>query len=246
MILKILILNSSPRAENSNTHVMVKSFMEGAISSGAEVENIFLARYKIQSCTACMSCWFETPGKCVINDDAEMILDKMSQVELIIFATPLYVDNVSGIMKNLMDRMIAKGCPEVELDENEETRHVIKSTQLTKIGVISNCGFPEQDQFQVLRLLFKRLARNMKCELAVEIYRGEGSLLLAEVPQLQQIIKSYKELLKKAGQEVVAHGKLSEDTVGKLEKPFIPYSDYNKAMNERINDRLEKLREKGC
>ena len=136
MILKILILNSSPRAENSNTHVMVKSFMEGAISAGAEVENIFLARYKIQSCTACMSCWFETPGKCVINDDAEMVLDKMSQVELIIFATPLYVDNVSGVMKNLMDRMIAKGCPEVELDENEETRHVIKSTQLTKIGVI--------------------------------------------------------------------------------------------------------------
>ena len=86
----------------------------------------------------------------------------------------------------------------------------------------------------------------MKCELAVQIYRGEGSLLLAEVPQLQQIVKSYKELLKKAGQEVVAHGKLSEDTMGKLEKPFIPYGDYNKAMNERINDRLEKLREKGC
>ncbi len=242
--MKILILNSSPKAEKGNTHVIVKSFMEGAISAGAEVENIFLAKYKIQHCTACMACWFETPGKCVINDDAEMILDKMSQVEFIIFATPLYVDNVSGIMKNLMDRMIAKGCPEVELDENNETRHVIKSTQLAKIGVISNCGFPEQDQFQVLRLFFKRLARNMKCELAVEIYRGEGSLLLADVPQLQSIINSYKELLKKAGQEVVVNGKLSEVIMEELEKPFIPYEDYNKAMNEQINMQLEKLREK--
>lgn len=240
--LKILILNSSPKAEKSNTHVIVKSFMEGAISAGAEVENIFLAKYKIKPCNACMACWFETPGKCVINDDAEMILEKMSKVEFIIFATPLYVDNVSGIMKNLMDRMIAKGCPEVELDENNETRHVVQSTQLTKIGVISNCGFPEQDQFQVLRLLFTRLVRNMKCELAVEIYRGEGSLLSVDIPQLQPIIESYKELLKKAGQEAVANGKLSEEIIEELEKPFIPYEDYNKAINEHIRIQLNKMR----
>ena len=77
---KIVILNSSPKAEKGNTHVIVESFMDGARSAGAEAENIFLAKYKIQPCIACMSCWFKTPGKCVLQDDADMILEKMSEL----------------------------------------------------------------------------------------------------------------------------------------------------------------------
>ncbi|MGD9153693.1 MAG: flavodoxin family protein [Gammaproteobacteria bacterium] len=239
---KIVIANSSPNMEKGNTHVIAKSFMDGARLAGAEVENIFLAKYKIKSCLACMSCWFETPGKCILQDDAHMILDKMSQANLLIFATPLYVDNVSGIMKNLMDRMIAKGRPEVELDENNETRHIVNDSQLKKIGIISNCGFPEQDQFQVLRVLFRRIARNMNCELAVEIYRGEGPLLSVENSQLKPIIDNYKALVEKAGEEIVVNGKISKDIMGQLEKPLIPYDIYNEAMNEQIDQRLKHTR----
>ena len=240
--MKIVILNSSPNVEKGNTHVMVESFKHGAESAGAEVENIFLAKYEIKPCTACFSCWFKTPGKCVLNDDAEMILDKMSKANLIVFATPLYVDNVSGIMKNLMDRMISTGRPELELDENNKTRHLTENKAL-KIGVISSCGFPEQDQFQVLRLLFKRIERNMTAELVVEIYRGEGTLLSTKNKDLKPILDNYKTLLEKAGKEVVIDGRLSKDTLELLEKPLIPYDVYNKAMNEHIKEKKLKLQE---
>jgi hypothetical protein len=175
----------------------------------------------------------------VLNDDAEMILNRMAEAELLIFATPLYVDNVSGVMKLLMDRMISKGNPSIEIDKNGETRHVVKQSKLTKIGVISNCGFPEQDQFQVLRLLFKRIARNMNVELAVDICRGEGALLTAEDTQLKLIVDQYKKLVEKAGNEAVTLGKITQETLIELEKPLIPYGVYNKAVNERIMKELQ-------
>lgn len=239
--MKIVIVNSSPKMSLGNTHVMVEAFSRGAIAEGAEVENIFLAKYDIKPCLGCLSCWFKTPGKCVLNDDAETILNRMCAAELLIFATPLYVDNVSGIMKLLMDRMIIKGNPLVETDKNGECRHIAEKSQLTKIGVISNCGFPEQGQFQALRLLFKRIARNMNAELSVEIYRGEGPLLTTENNELKPIIDQYKKLVEKVGKEVVRQGGIGQEIALELEKPLIPYEAYTKAMNERIMATIQSI-----
>ena len=234
--MKIVVVNSSPKMDKGNTHVMTEAFSAGAISAGAKVENIFLAKYVIKPCLGCFSCWFETPGKCVLKDDAEMILNRMFDTDLLIFATPLYVDNVSGIMKLLMDRIVAKGNPLIETDKNGETRHIVKAGKL--IGVISNCGFPEQDQFQTLRLLFRRIARNMNAELVVEIYRGEGPLLMVENNEIKAIVSQYKKILEKAGREVVLLGKMAEETVTDLEKPLIPFEMYRNMVNEHINVRM--------
>jgi multimeric flavodoxin WrbA len=233
--LKIFILNGSPKAASGNTYVMTEAFSAGAKSNGATVENIFLAKYNIQHCLGCFKCWKETPGKCILQDDAEMLMNKIAKANVLIFATPLYVDNVSGILKNFMDRMIMKACPNVEKDEMGETRHVVKNKQQLKIGAISNCGFPEQSQFQVLRLYFRRVARNMKAKLIVEIYRGEGPLLSAKAEQLKPIIDNYKHLLKEAGKAVVTKGTLSAELIEKLEKPLIPYDIYRENINNTFN-----------
>ena len=71
-------------------------------------------------------------------------------------------------MKNFMDRFMPLADPHIETDQNGEARHVAHSNP-PKVGVISNCGFPEQSHFQVLQLLFRRLARNMASELICEI-----------------------------------------------------------------------------
>lgn len=236
--MKIVIVNSSPKMDKGNTHIMTEAFSAGAISAGANVENIYLAKYLIKPCLGCFSCWFKTPGKCVLKDDAEMLLNRMFDTDLLIFATPLYADNVSGIMKLLMDRIVVKGNPLIETDKNGEARHVSVKNNLTRIGVISNCGFPEQEQFQVLRLLFRRIARNMNAELIFEIYRGEGPLLNSENEEIKAIVCQYKKLLEKAGREVVLSGKMAEETTSELEKPLIPYEMYRNKMNETIKARL--------
>jgi len=219
---------------------MVESFLKGASAAGADVENIFLAKKKIGHCLGCFSCWIKTPGECVIKDDMKELLQKEIASDIIIFATPLYVDNVSGIMKDFMDRSIPLADPHFEKDPNGQARHVSRIKRPGKMGVIANAGFPEQDQFQVLKLLFKRIARAAHSELVAEIYKGEGELLKSKNEKLAPIIEKYKESLVKAGAELAKNLKLSEETMRELEKPLIPYEDYVRGVNQSWDKELKK------
>ncbi|MCK9363675.1 MAG: flavodoxin family protein [Syntrophales bacterium] len=230
--MKIVVFNGSPHMGKGNTHVMVEAFLQGAREAGAEVENVFLFRKKIKPCLGCFDCWLKTPGKCVQKDDMEGLLPLFIKADLIVFATPLYVDNVTGIMKTFMDRMIPLTEPYFEKDPQGEYRHRKRYEKIPKIAVISNCGFAEQTHFQVLSLLFKRIARNMHSELIAEIYRGGGEVLKMDIPVLLPLVEKYKEILKKAGREIATDGKLSENTQAELEKPIVPYDKYMEGANK--------------
>lgn len=238
--MKITVFNGSPNAEKGNTHVMVQAFLEGAQKAGAAAENIFLVHKTIHHCTACYACWLKTPGKCVINDDMGELLAKTHGSDVVVFATPLYVDNVTGIMKTFMDRLIPTAEPYFAKDENGECRHQ-PGEKPPKIAVISNCGFPEQSHFQVLRLLFRRIARNMCSELAFEIYRGGGAILSEKNIWLRGTIGKYKELLRKAGEQVVRHGAISSELQAELEKPLMPEDQYIKGAADYFRKELRKV-----
>ena len=236
--MKITIFNGSPRAENGNTHVMVAAFIKGAVRAGAEVENIFLAKKEINHCRGCFSCWLKTPGKCIIKDDMAGLIEKLASSDIIVFATPLYVDNVTGIMKNFMDRMIPAGDPHFEKDKGGECVHIIRSEKIPKLVVISNCGFPEQSHFQVLELLFRRIARNMRTEVIGEIYRSGGAILKDAPLILKPVIHRYKKLLQTAGREIVEKQRLSAETRTKLEKPLMSEERYIAGANEYFDKLL--------
>lgn len=237
--MKVVAFNGSPKAERSATNIMVESFLQGAKEAGADTANVFLAQKKISHCLGCFSCWTKTPGKCVHNDDMQELMNLMATADIIVFATPLYVDNVTGIMKDFMDRLIPGGDPYFEKDANGEYRHRKTDKKLGKLVIISNCGFPEQTHFQVLHLLFQRIARNMDTDVVAEIYRGEGGLLAEKNILLKPIISKYKKQLRQAGKEVIENMKLSDELQEKLAKPLIPYDYYIKAA-EKYWDKFHK------
>jgi multimeric flavodoxin WrbA len=236
--LKITAFNGSPRGLGSATHIMVEEFLAGAKETGADVENIPLVKREIKHCLGCFACWVKTPGSCVQEDDMAELIDKFISSDVIILATPLYVDNVTGIMKKFIDRLIPILDPHIEIDEQGETRHGKRYDKYPKFVVISNCGFPEQSQFQVLRLLFQRIARNMHTEVVTEIYRETGSIIRFQPPPLQPFIDGYKKLLRKAGSEFATDLRLSEKTISALEKPLIPKEQFiehaNKAWDRQL------------
>jgi multimeric flavodoxin WrbA len=221
--MKITCFNGSPRGKNSNSQRIASEFLEGARQAGAEVENIFLAEKKIGYCRACLSCWIKTPGRCIQKDDMAELLEKLVRSDVAVFATPLYADNVSGMLKTFIDRMIPSLEPYVK-QVNGETLHLKRYEKYPRIVVISNNAFPEQTHFQTLRLYFRRLARN---------------------PMLKPAIQSYKKLLRKAGEELVLQGRISDETTKRLEKPLMPPAQFLKAMNRYFEKRLERLAGKG-
>ena len=66
------------------------------------MEIVSLAGKKIEFCRGCLSC--VVTQKCVINDDATEIRDKMLNADVIVWATPIYYYCISGQMKTMIDR----------------------------------------------------------------------------------------------------------------------------------------------
>ena len=98
---KVLIISTSLRTF-SNSEILAKEVERGAIEAGNDVEFITLKDKTINFCKGCLVC--QTEGKCIIDDDANEIVDKMLNCDVIVWATPVYYYEMSGQMKTMIDR----------------------------------------------------------------------------------------------------------------------------------------------
>jgi multimeric flavodoxin WrbA len=236
--MKITAINGSPKGKKSTTYLMVEEFLKGARDLKAETEHILLSNLKIHHCIGCLSCWTKTPGICVFHDDMQKI--NLSDSDIILFATPLYVDNISGLLKNFMDRNIYSGVPTITKDAKGEAVHPKRQKVRPKIMIMANCGFPGQSHFEVLKVLFRRVARNYQTDLIGEIYRDEGPLLTWPEAGLNEIVEKYKLLLRQAGKEIVQKLRISVTTQKALEEELIPQDLYLQHHNEFFKQFLTK------
>ena len=237
--MKIVVINGSHRGKNGNTDIMMNSILKGAREAGAEAVNIFLAEKQISYCKACKACWFNHLGQCVIKDDMSDILALIKTADICILATPLYIDNISGMLKVFMDRIITIASPYWERDDQGECRH-LTAIAPPKLMMIANCGYPEKSQFQVISHWIKRVARNMNTAIIGEIYASQGALLSTEAEELRPIIRKYLQLLEVAGKEIVTNLKLSEETITLLKSNFIPNEIYIQEVNRHVDFMLRK------
>lgn len=233
--MKITAFNGSHKKEGSNTSVLVDWFLAGARDAGAQVEQIKLSACRIERCMACKACWNKTPGKCVTQDDMASLVEKFISSDIVVFASPVYTDNVSGLMKTFLDRLIVVGDPHWEFDENGESRHCRRYDKPTGLIAISNCGYPEQNHFDTQRVFYRRLCRNMHMTLAGEIYCGAGALLAGIVPEFSDFLNAWQKMVFACGQQVERNGKIASDLQKKLEEPMIPLPDFNRKFLEKVN-----------
>lgn len=102
--MKVLSINGSPR-KNGNTAMLIDTVLAELQKEGIETERIQLGGKKIHSCMACMKCFENQNGRCVMdNDILNEIVDKMIEADGIIIGSPTYFANVSTEIKALIDR----------------------------------------------------------------------------------------------------------------------------------------------
>ena len=101
--MKILAIHGSPHTTRSTTRKLAGLVLEGAAEAGAETEMLDLCDLRVTPCTACDACSLN--GVCVNDDDVPSIIERMNEADGIVFASPVYIDNVSGQMKIFFDRL---------------------------------------------------------------------------------------------------------------------------------------------
>ncbi len=212
-IKNIVVFDGGPRNQKfSKTTFMVNYFCKGAKSAGAKIEYIKLKDMKIKPCTGCFTCWTKTPGECIFDDDMTDLRLKFRKADLIIFASPLYIFSVTGIMKNFLDRILPNMKPYM-LIEDGETKHPHRYPEDKHQGfvVFSAAGFPEVDHnFDGLKGMF----RCMHSQYENSFLMGEFYLPAAE-PIAQPVYSQRREKIENmcvnAGSQAVKEGKINKE-----------------------------------
>ena len=89
--------------KKGNTATLLREVLA---ATGLESELVFLSDLNIGFCSGCLSC-MQHKGACAKNDDMQGLLDKMLGAQALVLGSPNYYYDVSGLMKNMIDRSIA-------------------------------------------------------------------------------------------------------------------------------------------
>lgn len=103
--MKIIGVCGSPR--RGNTEWMLNKLMQTAAQNGAETEILLLRKMNVRMCLGCLACEkgrLERKNSCKIKDDMAEVLPKLLAADVIVLATPVYFDMLSGLLKNFLDR----------------------------------------------------------------------------------------------------------------------------------------------
>lgn len=214
---------------NGNTDRILQQFLDGARSTGASTETVYLKDKRINHCTGCFTCWTKTPGVCVHRDDMPDLLEKVRRADVMVYATPLYVYTVSGLMKDFMDRIIPLVKPHI-IKRGEHYGHPRRydGGWPRKVVLISNCGFPERHHFNGLVETFRLFTAGPDTELAGVILCSGGELL--KVTDLEEVTR-YLEASLRAGREFAEGGRITPETQAVLDRDLSDPEIYSRMAN---------------
>ncbi len=243
--MKVLAFNGSPRAEKGVTDLLLQQFLAGAEDAGAETETVYLSRKKIHYCKGCLNCWLVHPGRCVQKDDMAEILDKWKEAEMIVYASPVYVDGFTAQMKTMMDRFVAVGQPFI-MKRDGHSRHPgnekYRRKARAKTVLISTCGFGEADNFDAIVFHMKAITRNMFCEHLGDLIRPMGPVLQLLGERDSEKTRPVLEAFRQAGYEAVSKNEISEELRKRAASPIISMDEFIEMVNSFAKDEIERNR----
>ena len=132
--MKIAIINGSPRKSGATFKILdyYKESLEN-IDSDADIEFVNLIDYKFKYCIGCQNCY--KTCKCIISDDRiEQVHKIIENSNGLIWGSPNYAANISGLLRNFYDRvnmlmtqlLYRKPCINIITYENGMVANVLK------------------------------------------------------------------------------------------------------------------------
>ncbi len=109
--MKFYLINGSPR-KNWNTAQLLEKAGEGIqskIGETAEIEVINIYDLTYSGCKSCFSCKRlngKKYGDCGIKDDLTELLPKLWDADGIIFGSPIYFSDVTGMLRSFIERFL--------------------------------------------------------------------------------------------------------------------------------------------
>ena len=103
--MRILAIIGSPRKKN--TYKIVKEFEDSLKETiDLQFEYLFLNDYNLDICKGCLNCVRLGENHCPHNKIVSQLINKLQEADGVIFSSPVYIDNITGLMKNFLDHLV--------------------------------------------------------------------------------------------------------------------------------------------
>ncbi|WP_028580547.1 flavodoxin family protein [Desulfogranum japonicum] len=166
--MKVLILEGGARKQG-NTATVCGWVVEELETLGHQVERISLFDKQIRGCLACGKCKQVTDQvACVQQDDANVILEKMVNAQVVLFTSPLYFWGITGPLKTFIDRTYSLY---VQYHQPDHSSLVEGQRQ----GLLMTGGGPYENNVESAFIAFDRLQKPHKAISAGKWFVGSCS-----------------------------------------------------------------------
>lgn len=93
-------------ARKKHTYLMTEEFMRNLqLSGNITWEIVMLSDYYLETCRGCKLCLDKGEEFCPLKDERDRLIEKINESDGVVFASPNYSFNVSGLMKIFLDRL---------------------------------------------------------------------------------------------------------------------------------------------
>ncbi len=220
--MKILAINGSHRGEKGYTQFLINKFFDGAKKYGAECETIVLKNNKINICCGSRICHkTEHYLRCIYDekDDIETIFNKMREADILVFATPIYIFTMTGLMKVFLDRITSTADSSIlkMSDSGLFFHHIDEKLASKPFVLLTTQDNLENETSKNVKTYFETFAKFMDASLLGHIRIKSGGLVGHGIDKNKElkypkIFKVY-ESIEKAREELAKNGKINKQTL---------------------------------
>ena len=230
---KAVAINGSPRKQKGDTAMLLNPLIQGMKDTGCDVELFYAKDLKVKSCSCNnMYCWYQKPGSCCLKDDMDLLYPRLREAEILILATPVYIP-LPGEMQNIINRLCPLLEPLLETRQGRTRARFHADVKIRKILLVSTGGWWEKGNFGTVTRIAEELAEDASVEFAGAVIRPHAFLMKKE-GKLTREGQIVIETARKAGQELVQNGAISQETFEAISRPLISEEELMRMYNNWI------------
>jgi multimeric flavodoxin WrbA len=177
-------------ARKKHTYSAVRQFLDNLqVLGDVECEIVALSDYRIGMCRACKQCIEKGEEFCPLKDDRDMLFGKMMASDGVVFASPNYAFQNTGIMKIFLDRLgfvfhrprfFGKTFTSIVVQGNDSGDKIVK--YLDSVGVGLGFNTVKSSRITVLETMTEKEEQKIDKILAGQSWRFREQLVKPAYP----------------------------------------------------------------
>ncbi|MFA4860625.1 flavodoxin family protein [Methanoregula sp.] len=246
--MKVLAINASPPGDQENTSMILTAFLDGMRDAGAEVELFDTNDMTINPCRGDLSCQIVNPGVCMQNDDMAKLIRSYSATDVLVLASPVCWEGLTGPMKIFLDRLTPVKEPFFEVSDtcfHHPPRY--ETIRRRRVVLVSGSTRWEHDTFDPVLVHVRAMVTGMSClsaEYAGALLRPHGCAMkppFAAEKAVSEILDTAKE----TGWDLVRVGSISQQKLDRVSREILSQEDYVRIFNRHVQSLREECRHPG-